>query len=59
LLESSQAYGGAMRIQRDRLALADWLRGMVDAGVDDPFIKLGRADGINCSLSAKILMLWK
>jgi hypothetical protein len=42
LLESSQAYGGAMRIQRDRLALADWLRGMVDAGVDDPFIKLGR-----------------
>ena len=26
LLESSEAYGGAMRLQRDRLGLADWLR---------------------------------
>jgi hypothetical protein len=42
LLESSEAYGGAMRIQRDRLALADWLRGIVDASVDDPLVRLGR-----------------
>ena len=27
LRESSDAYGGAMHIQRDRLALANWLRG--------------------------------
>jgi hypothetical protein len=42
LLESSEAYGGAMRIQRDRLALASWLRGMVDIDIDDPFVKLGQ-----------------
>jgi hypothetical protein len=26
LRESTDAYGGAMRVQRDRLSLADWLR---------------------------------
>jgi Protein of unknown function (DUF3732) len=29
LLESSEAYGGAMRLQRDRLGIADWLRDTV------------------------------
>lgn len=28
LLESSDVYGGSLRIQRDRLALSDWLRGL-------------------------------
>jgi hypothetical protein len=42
LLESSEAYGGAMRIQRDRLALANWLRGMIDVDVDDPLVKLSQ-----------------
>ena len=41
-MESSEAYGGAMRIQRDRLALASWLRGFVDADVEDPLIKVGQ-----------------
>lgn len=29
LIESSDAYGSAIRIQRDRLSLSDWLRGLV------------------------------
>jgi hypothetical protein len=29
LVESSEAYGGAIRIQRDRLALSEWLRGLL------------------------------
>jgi hypothetical protein len=41
LLESSEAYGGAMRIQRDRLALADWFEGLVQAEADDPLVRLG------------------
>jgi hypothetical protein len=41
LLESSEAYGGAMRIQRDRLALAGWLRGLIGASPDDPLVALG------------------
>jgi len=44
LLESSEAYGGAMRIQRDRLSLASWLRGMVDNDVNDPLVKLGHGE---------------
>jgi tetratricopeptide (TPR) repeat protein len=40
LVESSEAYGGAMRIQRDRLALADWLRGL-NADKVDPLVLLG------------------
>jgi hypothetical protein len=42
LMESSEAYGGAMRIQRDRLALASWLRGLVEDDVEDPLIKVGQ-----------------
>jgi hypothetical protein len=40
LLESSEAYGGAMRVQRDRLGLADWLRGRTDENTDDPLSAL-------------------
>jgi hypothetical protein len=40
LRESSDAYGGALYIQRDRLALANWLRSLVEAG-PDPIVKLG------------------
>ena len=29
LIESSDAYGGALRIQRDRLALSDWLKQLI------------------------------
>jgi Protein of unknown function (DUF3732) len=42
LRESSDAYGGSMHIQRDRLALATWLRGMVEADADDPVGRLGQ-----------------
>ena len=38
--ESSEVYGGAMRIQRDRLGLAAWLRSMVVADTNDPVVKL-------------------
>jgi hypothetical protein len=44
LRESSDAYGGAMYIQRDRLALADWLRGMIGGDFGDPITKLGKGD---------------
>jgi hypothetical protein len=44
LRESSDAYGGAMYIQRDRLALANWLRGMMDGDSGDPTAKLGKGD---------------
>jgi hypothetical protein len=44
LRESSDAYGGAMYIQRDRLALADWLRGLVETSAVDPIIRLGHGD---------------
>ncbi|MBY2952044.1 DUF3732 domain-containing protein [Rhizobium leguminosarum] len=40
LVESSEAYGDAMRIQRDRIGLADWLRGL-SAEVTDPIVSLG------------------
>jgi len=40
LVESSEAYGDAMRIQRDRIGLADWLRGL-SADVTDPVVSLG------------------
>lgn len=40
LVESSEAYGDAMRIQRDRIGLADWLRGL-SADVTDPIVSLG------------------
>ncbi|RCS21941.1 DUF3732 domain-containing protein [Phyllobacterium salinisoli] len=40
LVESSEAYGDAMRIQRDRIGLADWLRGL-STDVTDPIVSLG------------------
>ncbi|WP_245477969.1 MULTISPECIES: DUF3732 domain-containing protein [unclassified Mesorhizobium] len=44
LLESSEAYGGAIRIQRDRLALADWFRGLAAKGSDEePIVQLSDA----------------
>lgn len=42
LLESSEAYAGAILIQRDRLALASWLRDMTEHDAEDPLVKLGR-----------------
>ncbi|CCM80215.1 hypothetical protein [Rhizobium mesoamericanum] len=39
LIESSEAFGGAMRIQRDRLSLSGWMRGLyLDA--DEPLASL-------------------
>jgi hypothetical protein len=43
LLESSEAYSGAIRAQRDRLAIADWLRSL-DQDIDDPLVALGDGD---------------
>lgn len=40
LKESSDAYRGSMHIQRDRLALSNWMRGMVETGTTDPLVKL-------------------
>lgn len=42
LVESSEAYGGALKIQRDRLGLADWLRGLAQE-VEDPLIQMADA----------------
>lgn len=42
LIESSDAYGSALRIQRDRLALSDWLKELLSTGQpDDPIATLG------------------
>lgn len=42
LLESSEAYGGAIRIQRDRLALSEWFRGLLSSdGDQDALAQLG------------------
>ena len=43
LLESSEAYSGSIRVQRDRLALADWLRGL-EQDVQDPLVALADGD---------------
>jgi hypothetical protein len=40
LLNSSQTYGSAIRIQRDRLNIAEWLRARVSEA-DDPLVILG------------------
>lgn len=40
LLESSDAYGGAIRVQRDRLQLSAWLRSL-EADVADPLVAVG------------------
>jgi Protein of unknown function (DUF3732) len=42
LLESSDAYGGAIRIQRDRLAISRWMRDLED-DAEDPLVKVGGA----------------
>lgn len=44
LRESSDAYGGALHIQRDRLALSTWLRNLVDSDTDDPVVKIGHGE---------------
>jgi hypothetical protein len=38
LIESSDAYGSGIRIQRDRLALSDWLKGLVPENRPDEAI---------------------
>jgi hypothetical protein len=46
LLESSEAYGGAMRLQRDRLGLADWIRSTANESLgteEDPLVVLSVA----------------
>ena len=43
LRESTDAYGGAMRVQRDRLSVADWLRSL-EQDVKDPLVILGTGD---------------
>jgi len=43
LLESSEAYSGSIRVQRDRLAIADWLRSL-DRDIHDPLVALGDGD---------------
>lgn len=45
LIESSDAYGSALRIQRDRLALSDWLKQLMpDDRRDDTVAILGGGD---------------
>ena len=44
LRESSDAYGGALHIQRDRLALSIWLRNIVDSDADDAIVRIGHGD---------------
>jgi predicted DNA-binding protein YlxM (UPF0122 family) len=44
LLESSEAYGDAIHVQRDRLALAGWLRGLVADDSHDPIAALAGGD---------------
>ena len=42
LLESSEAYGEAIRIQRDRLGIADWMRGLMESRAgEDAISSLG------------------
>lgn len=54
LLESSEAYSGSIRVQRDRLAIADWLRSL-DQDVDDPLVKLGNGDRQQLSVLCEAL----
>ncbi|WP_315742401.1 DUF3732 domain-containing protein [Bradyrhizobium sp. SZCCHNR1075] len=48
LLESSDAYGGAIRVQRDRLEISRWLRDVAQ-DVDDPIGKLVGSDAESLS----------
>jgi hypothetical protein len=65
LLESSEAYGGAMRLQRDRLGLADWLRDTIhenSGNEEDPLAALsaagrGRLDTLCSALAALEIQL--
>lgn len=43
LLESSEAYGGAIKVQRDRLQLSRWLRSLEAEPTNDPLVLLGNA----------------
>jgi len=54
LAESSEAYGGALRVQRDRLALADWLRSL-DRDVADPLVALGQGGREQLSMLCQAL----
>jgi hypothetical protein len=40
LVESSEAYGDALRIQRDRLSISTWLRSLA-SDANDPLVRLG------------------
>jgi hypothetical protein len=42
LRESSSAYGSAMYVQRDRLALADWMRTLIGTEAAHPLVTLAR-----------------
>jgi hypothetical protein len=42
LLASSETYGSAIRIQRDRLDIASWLRGRAEDN-DDPLVAIGES----------------
>ncbi|MCP3396176.1 DUF3732 domain-containing protein [Bradyrhizobium sp. CCGB20] len=44
LHESSEFYAGSMHVQRDRLALASWIRGLVDDKSDNPIAELSGGD---------------
>ena len=42
LRESADAYGSSMHIQRDRLAIARWLRGLTESERTDELVSVGR-----------------
>lgn len=54
LTESSEAYGGAIRVQRDRLALADWLRSL-DQDIRDPVVVLAEGERSQLALLCQTL----
>ena len=54
LRESSDAYGGAIRVQRERLSLANWLRNL-NRDVKDPLVALGDGDRDQLTLLCETL----
>jgi hypothetical protein len=44
LRESADAYGSSIHIQRDRLSLAHWLRGLAETDVESELVSVGRGD---------------
>ena len=44
LRESSEAYGGSLLVQRDRLGLASWLRSLVQGDSEDPLVGVAEGD---------------